>query len=242
MVVEADAVAATLRLVIPGFVALSVFYWLGLAVRRADWRWLLWSLLASVPLTWFGEWLASLLGADDTDLAKAVAECGTKAVRDADGSVAEVRAAIAGCVDSSLADHNALLSLIIAVIAAALAGYAAAKLWRRIVARKPGLWTRVQPLAWAAVLRNGEWLMVKLEDRIFVGQNTHVSDPVEVDAGDLDLYLTKVSLWTEGGLFPLKEVKGLLVRREDIKWLQVLVPDMSESSPSEAREPQATKA
>jgi hypothetical protein len=48
--VKADDVADTLRLLVPGFVALKVFYVLGLRTKRSDAQWAIWSVLATVPL------------------------------------------------------------------------------------------------------------------------------------------------------------------------------------------------
>lgn len=45
-----DDAAATLRVVIPGFLALRVIYWRGLRTQRTDLELILWSLVASVPL------------------------------------------------------------------------------------------------------------------------------------------------------------------------------------------------
>ena len=47
MTVSATDVEATLRYIVPGFVALKVFYVLGLKTRRTDLEWTLWSLLAA---------------------------------------------------------------------------------------------------------------------------------------------------------------------------------------------------
>src|SRR5450759_3293784 len=47
MTVSATDVEATLRYIVPGFVALKVFYLLGLKTRRTDLEWTLWSLLAA---------------------------------------------------------------------------------------------------------------------------------------------------------------------------------------------------
>lgn len=47
-----DDAAATLRVIIPGFLALRVFYWRGLRTQRTDLELILWSLVLSVPLYW----------------------------------------------------------------------------------------------------------------------------------------------------------------------------------------------
>lgn len=226
MLVTADGVAATLRFLIPGFVALSIFYWFGLAVRRADWRWLLWSLLASVPLTWIGDWIASLLGVKGSGLATAIATCGADAIRDAEAtSHADVSAAIAECATTSAASHNSALSLLFSVIAAVVLAVIAVQLWRLLADKYPSWRSRTQPLAWGVVLRDPQWVMVKVGEEIYVGRTRHVADPVEVEAGDLDLYLEDVYAWSADGLTPLDKVKGMLVTRSEINWMQMLVPE-----------------
>lgn len=45
--IAAQEVADTLRLLIPGFVALKVFYLLGLRTKRSDLEWTLWSVLTA---------------------------------------------------------------------------------------------------------------------------------------------------------------------------------------------------
>jgi len=47
MTVSASDAEATLRFVVPGFVALKVFYVFGLKTRRTDLEWMLWSLLGA---------------------------------------------------------------------------------------------------------------------------------------------------------------------------------------------------
>src|ERR1700693_792132 len=101
MLVSADEVAATLRLVVPGFVALSVFYWFGLAVKRPDWRWTVWSLLASVPLTWLSSRIAEPLGASSDELRGAFADCGVKAAQEAQ-SLPALRESLSTCGDQAV--------------------------------------------------------------------------------------------------------------------------------------------
>jgi hypothetical protein len=48
--VKAEDIADTLRLLVPGFVALKVFYLLGLRTKRSDAQWAIWSVLVTVPL------------------------------------------------------------------------------------------------------------------------------------------------------------------------------------------------
>ncbi len=51
MLVSADQVADTLRLVVPGFLAAKAFYLVGLRTKRSDAQWVIWSLIAAVPIT-----------------------------------------------------------------------------------------------------------------------------------------------------------------------------------------------
>ena len=61
MLVKAADVVDTLRLLIPGFVALKAYYLLGLRTKRTDAEWVLWSILFSVPVTA----MASLIHSED---------------------------------------------------------------------------------------------------------------------------------------------------------------------------------
>ena len=54
MILTASAVADTLRLLLPGFVALQFFYRLGPRARHSDFHWTLWSLLVAAPLAAVG--------------------------------------------------------------------------------------------------------------------------------------------------------------------------------------------
>jgi len=47
MTIGASDFADTLRLLLPGFVCMKVFYWLGLRTKRSDAQWVLWSILAA---------------------------------------------------------------------------------------------------------------------------------------------------------------------------------------------------
>jgi hypothetical protein len=51
MLVSADQVADTLRLLAPGFLAAKAFYLFGLRTKRSDPQWVIWSLIAAVPVT-----------------------------------------------------------------------------------------------------------------------------------------------------------------------------------------------
>jgi hypothetical protein len=46
----AGAVASTLALLVPGFVALKIFYRFALRTERTDAQWAIWSILATVPI------------------------------------------------------------------------------------------------------------------------------------------------------------------------------------------------
>lgn len=50
-----EAIAA-LRVIVPGFLALRVFYWFGLKTQRTDLELILWSLVLSLPLYSFAIW------------------------------------------------------------------------------------------------------------------------------------------------------------------------------------------
>jgi hypothetical protein len=232
MVVSADQVAATLQLLVPGFIALSVFYWFGLSVKRTDWRWTLWSLVASVPLSAIAipsgsaiaSFVADRFGAKSDDIQTAIAACSAKAIAPSTSQDA-VQSAVKACVSSGTAQAHwsldPLFQMLVAVILAIVVGLAAVWVWVRLARKYPNLRSRTEPLVWGAVLRSGHNLMLKVDDATYVGWSQEIADPVEVDASDLDLYLTQVKMITPEGPVDL-DVQGLLVRREDIKWIQVL--------------------
>jgi hypothetical protein len=219
MLVTAEDVAATLRLLVPGFVALSVFYWFGLAVKRTDWRWTLWSLVASVPIAYVAQLVAGWLGAAEKSLAAAFADCGLDALEGLMRS-AERREALEGCANSSIAANHPEVTLGIAVLLAVLIGAVAAIIWRRIAEVQPSWLRRMQPNAWGAYLRDSRWLLLKTEDGMYSGWAQSVADPVETD--DLDLLLGDPEALVDGVYQPIPGVEALLVRREDIKWVALL--------------------
>jgi hypothetical protein len=49
-VITAQQVTDTLALLIPGFIALKIFYVFGLQTKRSDAEWALWSILVSAPI------------------------------------------------------------------------------------------------------------------------------------------------------------------------------------------------
>jgi hypothetical protein len=50
-VIDEGQALAILRFVVPGFVFLKAFYLIGLRTRRTDLEWVVWSLVASAPIT-----------------------------------------------------------------------------------------------------------------------------------------------------------------------------------------------
>lgn len=225
MTVSADDAVATLRFLVPGFVLLSVFYWFGLATKRTDWRWLLWSLIASVPIGWLGSWIAEWTGDKPTDLATAVAACGVDLAAD-EPTRSVLRTGLKECVSSAFAAHNQDWQLLIGLVIAVVGGFLAVWAWRLLAREVPALRKKSEPLVWGSVLREPRWLKVWLEKEVFVGYPREVADPVEVDAGDLDLYLGEpMSTKDKGETFErMKNVEGILLRRDDIRRIEVFQP------------------
>ena len=63
MLVDAGQVADTLRLLVPGFVLAKTFYLFGLRTKRSDAQWVIWSILAAVPVNAAANFLVNLAGA-----------------------------------------------------------------------------------------------------------------------------------------------------------------------------------
>jgi Family of unknown function (DUF6338) len=62
MLVDAGQVADTLRLLVPGFVLAKTFYLFGLRTKRSDAQWVIWSILAAVPVNALANWLVDIAG------------------------------------------------------------------------------------------------------------------------------------------------------------------------------------
>jgi hypothetical protein len=225
VLVSADDVAATLKLVIPGFIALSVFYWFGLAVKRTDWRWTLWSLLASIPLTFIATgitaWVAGVVGAKTSDLAAVAATCSADGIGAGDSADA-IKGTVKECVTSAAADRYLNLDLLLAIALAVVAGLIAAWVWKRAAERVPELRRRTEPLAWGSVLRTPQWVQVETEKASYIGWVRELADPVVEDADTLDIYLTYPKKVTGPGKNEDLNVEGLLLARGDIKSVLVL--------------------
>lgn len=56
---SADDIGSIIRDLLPGFVALKVFYWFGIQSRRSDLEWTVWSILVAVAINAFVDRLIS---------------------------------------------------------------------------------------------------------------------------------------------------------------------------------------
>jgi len=220
VIVSAEDAGATLRLVVPGFVALQVFYWFGLATKRTDWRWLIWSLVASVPITAIAAVIAERVAASSNDLATAIADCGSNLLAD-DLPRADFKSALTECADNAIAAHNAVPEFAIALALGVIAGLIAAGTWRGLTAWRPELLYGQEINAWVRVLREGRWMRVKVKDeKTYYGWNMSMADPVETD--DLDLYLAEPALVANDGSREALDAEGIFIRRDDILFVEVL--------------------
>jgi hypothetical protein len=217
-VISADEVADTLRLLIPGFVALKLFYWFAQRSKRPDWEWTLWAVLVSAPIAVAANRLAGFAGAKSTDLAKAIADCGV--AQGAGKTGADLHAALAACATESVAAHNADLRLAIALAIAVIASFVAIWIWRQLVTRFPRLRERASLLAWDAVLSQPHWVQMKVGDLVYSGKVDLVADPAETD--DLDIYLKEPAIIKGSEVVPLDVTAGIIVAREKVEWIQVL--------------------
>jgi len=225
MLVSASDVADTIRLLVPGFVALSVFYWFGLTVKRTDWRWTVWSVVASIPIAWGADWLSDLLAIKHAAVSSAAADCAAKGIT-AQSSTSQISSTVADCVKSAIAADSSQLHLLIAIAIAIVGGFAAVWVWKQLGERYPTLLRRTALDAWRAYLAESHWIQLKTDDLVFSGWNKSVADPVETD--DLDIFLADPAIvHDDGTVRVLDKVEGMIVRREDIKWIQVMKPEPS---------------
>ena len=228
MVVSADNVAATLSLIVPGFLALSIFYWFGLPQKRTDWRWVIWSLAATAPLAWIAARLAENWGASSASLAAAFSDCSTSAIRGlgaeraiGDVSDDELKTVLSTCADKSIGAHNPELQLLIAVGLAIAAGFVAVVVWRIAVKISPTAARRVAGTAWEDAFTRKAWIQIKTEDGLYSGYWDFVSEPTQTD--DLDIIIKQPAIVGEdGSVQELDNVDKMLFRRDDIKWIEIM--------------------
>lgn len=228
MILSSDDVVTTLALLIPGFVFLSIFYWFGLRVRRTDWRWIVWSLLAAAPIAWLARLVTEQTGASGADRADAFAACGVEAAgraQDIAGFEEELRI----CASTAVAADNADLQLAIALASAIVVGVLAALGWRWLGERLPALRARAEPTAWGAALREPRWLEVKTADgEVYGGYNRAVAGTIETEKRDV--YLGSPSRISGGAAVALAGVEGVLLRQEAIEWIRVMAPPAAEEA------------
>jgi hypothetical protein len=183
--VSADDVVATLRFLVPGFVALRVFYWFGLKTKRTDLELTLWSLLAAAII----DAIASLANPGD----------GT---------------------------FRLLVALGIAVALGAVGSAA----WVEASGRWPTLIEEASPTAWEGVLDKAHWVHVwNTTGEVIFGNVRILGLAAETD--DLDLYLENPA-WVDqntGKRTPIEGTEGLIIKRSDIRMIQVLAADPPEA-------------
>jgi hypothetical protein len=179
--VSADDVVATLRFLVPGFVALRVFYWLGLKTKRTDLELTLWSLLAAAVI----DALASLFNPGD-----------------------------------------GLVRLVLALAIAVAIGAFGSAGWILASQRWPTLLEEASPTAWEGVLGKPHWVNVwNTSDEVIFGRVRILGLAAETD--DPDLYLQEPE-WVDprtGARTPIEGTEGLIIKRSDIRLIQILAPD-----------------
>jgi uncharacterized protein DUF6338 len=216
--ITAEGVADTLRLLIPGFVALKLFYLFGLKTKRSDLEWTLWSVLVAAPLAATANWIANLIGQPATDLPGAFAKCAVDASRTS--APADLEGKLSACASQALNVHNADLRLAIALALALVLGLGASWIWRKAVKSNPGIARGASTTAWSALLREPHWIQVLLKDgRVISGYVAGAADSAETDA--LDLYLGEPAWVTQDSQGQATEtrmtgVQGVLLSREEI--------------------------
>jgi hypothetical protein len=228
--ISSDQVEATLAFLIPGFVALKIFYLVGQRTKRADWEWTLWSLLVSAPIGAAANVIAAALGQPTGSLTDAIATCGASQVAGKTG--ADVKAAIATCASDNLASHNAGLRLLVSLVIAVAAAVVLAAAWRIVAGRFPRLRERASLQAWDAVLSQPHWVQLQVGTTVYSGRVSVAADPVETDA--LDLYLEEPAIVRGAIVEELNQTEGLWVPREKIEWIEVLKPSPAGGEATEA--------
>ena len=179
--ISADDVVATLRFLVPGFVALRVFYWLALRTKRTDLELTLWSLLAAAVID-----------------------------------------ALAGLLNPG----EGLVRLIIALAIAVALGAFTSAAWLAASERWPTLLEDASPTAWEGVLGRPHWVQVwNTKDEVIFGYVSVLGLAAETD--DPDLYLQEPE-WVNPGTgvrTPIAGTEGMIIKRSDIRMIQVLTAE-----------------
>ena len=179
--ISADDVVATLRFLVPGFVALRVFYWLALKTKRTDLELTLWSLLAAAVI----DAIASLFNPGD-----------------------------------------GLVRLVLALSIAVAIGAFGSAAWIVAIQKWPTLLEEASPTAWEGVLGTPHWVQIwTTSNEMIFGYVRVLALGAETD--DPDLYLEEPE-WVvpaTGARTPIEGTEGLIIKRSDIRAIQVLAPD-----------------
>lgn len=203
MLVTAAGVTDTLRLLVPGFILLQTFYLFGLQTRRSDAQWLIWSVLAAVPVNAATNGLVSL--------AATIFHTG----RD-DNATLLLALPIAVIGGLLLAFGWRTLTRRYPTIAAV----AGVRAWDNVFGRRSA--NVVNPVALPS--RPPEWLQVTLTNKIiYSGRPVYAARSVDTD--DVDLYLIDPALVVGDRSFALSDVEGLLVPRSQIASVAVFRPE-----------------
>jgi hypothetical protein len=178
--ISADDVVATLRFLVPGFVALRVFSTLALKTKRTDLELTLWSLLAAAVID-----------------------------------------ALASLVNPGVGLVRLVLALGIAV---ALGAFGSAA-WLEASRRWPTLLEEASPSAWEGVLGTPHWVQVSTTSgEVIFGYVRILGLAAETDDPDLYLEEPGVVNATTGARTPIEGTEGLIIKRSDIRLIQVLAP------------------
>jgi hypothetical protein len=202
MTIGLTAAIDTLVLVLPGFVALKIFYLGGIRTRRSDIEWFIWSLLASVPLA-----ALSVLVRDGLSrmFPEELAWTGLGA----------------GTADTPRIGLDALFVAIQFGLAFAVGGGLVA-LWRRAIVRRwPSLQSGARLQAWDTALGTGGWVTVfTKEGRAVFGYLGEIADSAQTDR--LDLFV-KCPAWYDigsGELTSLEPAQGIYIAHDEVAYIQ----------------------
>jgi len=203
MVVTATGVTDTLRLLVPGFILLQTFYVFGLQTRRTDAQWVIWSVLAAVPV-----------------------------IAATDGLVGLGSRIFHTGRDANVTLLLALLIAIVGGLLLAFGWRMLTHRWPRI-ARVAGIraWDNVfgrrssGKVSDPVTLASGppEGLQVTLTNKIvYSGRPVYAAK--SVDADDVDLYLVDPAIVVGSRSIILSGVEGILVPRSQIASITVFSP------------------
>lgn len=229
MILTAEEVVAAISYLIPGFIALKIFYVFAFRSKRSDLEWAVWSLLGSAAIAPVTSGTASFLGLTKSPgtFEAAVKSCVTPIIA---GPETERVAGVVACANSALAKQTDLFWLVlIGSIFGVVLGVILVALWRALDRRLPGVGAKGIATSWDRLFNNlpsAPWVEVLLGDgRRLQGILAKIASDIESEHPDLYL-VAPAWLKQDGTREPIADVQGVWLPRSEVKSMVIVGPSI----------------